>query len=545
MKNSKNNTTNNPIPSTGLKGLKEHFSSDMTSGFLIFLLALPLSLGISKASDFPAIMGLITAMIGGIVVSWISGSELTIKGPAAGLIVIVSGAVAELGKGDASLGWHLALGAIFVAGILQIVFGLVKLGTLVDFFPLSAIHGMLAAIGIIIISKQAHLIVGVTAAFSNGEIAKEPIDLLLTIPNSLMHPNVPVLIIGIVSLIIVFGWPFIKQPLLKKIPSPLMVLFVSIPLAKWLNLDSKYLIHFGDNFIETFKWNIDFTGISQSSIFWKYVIMFALVGSLESLLTVKAIDLLDPFKRKSKTNKDLVAVGIGNSVVSLFGGLPMISEVARSSANVSNGGKTRFANFWHGIFMLLFLIFDLEFSDLIPQASLAALLIGVGYKLASPKEFGRMAKIGPEQLIVFVITVIATVLTDLLIGISVGIVVKLVAQYFLGVPLRSFFKAHTQIDNNVLKINGAAVFSNWIGINKKITQFSRNQYFLIDFTHCNVVDHTVLDNLHHLVFEFENQGGKLEIIGLEEMKYTSASKHNSSTRLRAKTDRFTAFGLKK
>jgi len=131
------------------------------------------------------------------------------------------------------------------------------------------------------------------------------------------------------------------------------------------------------------------------------------------------------------------------------------------------------------------------------------------------------------------------------VGISVGIMVKLATQYFLGVPMRSFFSAHTQIESNVLHVYGAAVFSNWIGINKQITKFSRNQNYSIDFTHCNVVDHTVMDNLHHLVFEFENQGGKLEIIGLDEMKYTSASKHHASTRLRAKSDRFTAFGLKK
>lgn len=538
-------TKNTPMPSTGLKALKEHFSSDFTSGFFIFLLALPLSLGIARASDFPAIMGLFTAMFGGLLVSWLSGAELTIKGPAAGLIVIVAGAVAELGNGDSVLGWHLALGAIFVAGIVQIGFGLVKLGTLVDFFPLSAIHGMLAAIGILIISKQAHLIMGVQAAFLNGEIAKEPIDLLMTIPNSLMHPNVPVFIIGLVSLVIVFTWPMVKQSFLKKIPSPLIVLLVSIPLAQILHLDAKYLIHFGDSFADTIHWNIDFSGLSQSSVFWKYVVMFALVGSLESVLTVKAIDLLDPFKRKSKTNKDLIAIGAGNSIVALFGGLPMISEVARSSANVNNGAKTRFANFWHGVFMLLFLIFDLEFSDLIPQAALAALLIGVGYKLASPKEFGRMAKIGPEQFLVFLITVVVTVFTDLLLGIFTGIVVKLMAQWILGVPLRSMFKARTQLIDNRLIVNGAAVFSNWLGINKQISKFDRSLSYIVDCTHCNVIDHTVLDNLHHLYVEFDNKGGHLEIEGLDEMKYTSRSKHNMSTRLRDKSDRFTASGEKR
>ena len=152
--------TKNEIPSEGLRGLKENFSSDTLSGFLVFLLALPLSLGIASASDFPPIYGLITAMIGGMIVSFIAGSPLTIKGPAAGLIVIVAGSVAELGHGDSELGWHLALGAIVVAGLIQVVFGILKLGSLSDFFPLSAVHGMLAAIGVIIISKQLHILVG-------------------------------------------------------------------------------------------------------------------------------------------------------------------------------------------------------------------------------------------------------------------------------------------------------------------------------------------------------------------------------------------------
>lgn len=530
------------LPSDGLKGLLENIKTDSLSGFLVFLLALPLSLGIAKASEFPAIMGLMTAMIGGVIVSWFSGSRLTIKGPAAGLIVIVAGSVAEFGKGDPILGWHLALGALLVAGILQIIFGFIKMGSLVDFFPLSAIHGMLAAIGIIIMSKQLHLVFGPAPLNEMGKSLLEPIDLICALPHSIMNMNTNVAIIGIISLLIVFLWPMVKHPIFKKIPSPVLVLLVSIPLAQMLHLDKKFLVHFDQDFMHTIAWNERFDGFAQTGTFIKYVIMFALVGSLESLLTVKAIDMLDPFRRKSNANKDLMAVGLGNTISALVGGLPMISEVARSSANVNNGAKTRFANFFHGLFILLFLIFDLQFSDLIPNAALAALLIGVGYKLASPKEFGRMAKIGPEQIAVFSITVITTLLTDLLVGIGVGIVVKMLIQFSLGVPAGATFKAKLQENGSEIKVLGAAVFSNWLGIQKAILKHSNAEKLVLDFTKCNIIDHTVMDNLHHLHQEFENDGRELEIIGVEEMQHTSKSQHSMSTRKREKNARFDAHG---
>lgn len=315
------------MPKDGIQGLKENIVADSLSGFLVFLLALPLSLGIAKASDFPPIMGLMTAMVGGLVVSFFAGSRLTIKGPAAGLIVIVAGSVAEFGQGDSILGWHLALGALLVAGLLQVLFGMIRMGSLVDFFPLSAVHGMLAAIGVIIMSKQVHVLLGINPVNELGKPIVEPMELLAEIPHTLMHIDPKVAVVGLLSLLIVFLWPRIKQPLLKKIPAPLVVLTMAIPLAKFLGLGKGHLIHFDQDFIHTLAWNERFDGFQQTGIFIKYVIMFALVGSLESLLTVKAVDMLDPYHRKSNANKDLVAVGIGNVVASLLGGLPMISEV--------------------------------------------------------------------------------------------------------------------------------------------------------------------------------------------------------------------------
>jgi MFS superfamily sulfate permease-like transporter len=537
---------NKDIPFDGIKGLKQHFSSDSLSGFLVFMLALPLSLGIATASDFPAIYGLITAMVGGVVVSFFAGSPLTIKGPAAGLIVIVAGSVAELGKGNNELGWKLALGAIVIAGIIQVLFGVLKLGALSDFFPLSAIHGMLAAIGIIIISKQLHILVGINPLTPEGKPMVEPLELLMELKNTFVHffEHEEVAIVGLVSLVIVFGWPMIPVKALKKIPSALVVLLVSIPLALALGIQNvpdvkdstgevvkgfSPLLSFKEGLFDVLGVKVSFQGFSMPLVFIKFVIMFALIGSLESLLTVKAIDMLDPYKRKSNYNKDLVALGIGNIVAGILGGLPMITEVARSTANINYGGKTRWANFFHGFFILLFLLFAVSFSDIIPKASLAAILIGVGWKLAHPREFGHRAKIGADQIVVFIITILLTLATDLLVGIGAGILLKFILHISRNVPLKRLFMPNFKVSGHTIYIEEAAIFSNFIPVKKKILSFPYSSHLTLDVTKCYLVDHTVIETLHHLKDDFTNEGGTLEIKGIEEFKAVGNSKHQMAT----------------
>lgn len=523
------------LPKDGLQGLKENFASDATSGFIVFLLALPLSLGIAKASEFPPLMGLITAIIGGIVVSFLMGSRLTIKGPAAGLIVIVAGAVNEFGGGE--VGWKLALGAMVVAGVIQILFGVFKMGKLVDFFPLSAIHGMLAAIGLIIIGKQLPVLLNVDPALAKG---KDPFELYASIPNFLAHLDPRATAIGLVSFAIMMGWPYIKNKYIKMIPAPLVVLALAIPaelLMDFQTTEPTYaLVHIG-NLMDNVKVNVDFGGIAHTGIFIKYVIMFALVGTLESLLTVKAIDLMDPFKRKSNANKDLIAVGIGNTISAVLGGLPMISEVARSSSNVNNGAKTRWANFFHGFFMLAFVLLASQLIELIPNTALAAMLITVGIKLAHPKEFVHTFNIGKEQLAVFLVTIIFTLYEDLLIGIAAGMALEILIHIFNGTPVSSMFKAPTLVsfegDEYLVEIDKAAVFTNFLGVKNKLEAIPSGFNVTICLKNTKVVDHSVMESLDHFKHDYERTGGSVKIIGLDNHKPVSNHVHAARKKIKS------------
>jgi MFS superfamily sulfate permease-like transporter len=353
------------IPKTGIAGLMENWRSDLLSGFLVFLIALPLCLGISMASGFPPSAGIITAIVGGLVVSRLSGSFVTINGPAAGLIVVVLDAVQSLGEGDAMAGYRYTLAAIVVASVLQILMGVFKAGRLSSFFPASVIHGMLAAIGIIIMTKQIHVVLGVTP--EKGSL----ISTMAQVPHSLMNLNPEIAIIGFTGLAILIAWTRVKNTTLKMIPAPLIVVLVGIALAKYFDLDHehmylflpnsdilahheatvgpKFLVAISENFMSSFYFP-DFSKLGTLE-FWEAVITIGLVGSLESLLSAMAVEKLDPYKRQTNLDKDLTAVGVGNLLSGMIGGLPMIAEIVRSSANVNNGAKTRLGQFFPRCFI--------------------------------------------------------------------------------------------------------------------------------------------------------------------------------------------------
>lgn len=528
------------LPKDGLEGLQENWKSDSVSGFLIFLIALPLCLAISKASGFPPIAGIYTAIIGGMLVSLFMGARVTIKGPAAGLIAISVGAVEELGKGDNMKGYQLTLAVIIIASVIQILFGVFKAGKLGDFFPASAVHGMLAAIGIIIITKQLPVLLGAKP------IGKEPLELIAEIPYLIATMNPEVAFIGVVSLLILFLLPLAKVDILKKIPPPMVVLLIAIPLAVYYDFahehdytlsDISYHIIPGNLLVQLpdgFLGGITFPDFSEvlSVTSLKYIAMFALVGSLESILSAKAIDILDPFKRKSDLNKDTLAVGVGNLVAGSIGGLPMISEIVRSSANINNGAKTRWSNFFHGIFLLAFVALASDLIRMIPNSALAAMLIYTGYRLSSPKVFQKTWEIGWDQLIIFVVTIATTLATDLLVGIFAGVLTQFILHFFSGVKVNGLFKSNFDIkedaDQYLVSIRDAAIFSNYLSFKKCLDQIKPGKSVTFDFAEAHIVDHTLLEHLHHFEEDYHNEGGTVHMRGMG--KHKAHSDHPLATR---------------
>jgi MFS superfamily sulfate permease-like transporter len=554
------------VPRGTAAGFRTYFRHDATSGFLVFLIALPLCLGISLASGFPPVAGVLTAIVGSILTTFLSNSELTIKGPAAGLIVIVLGAMQSFGftagaDPEADLrAYRMAIAVGCVAGMVQVALGLLRCGALSDFFPTAVVHGMLAAIGLIICIKQLPVVFGQTA---NGEL----LEILRELPGKVVHFNPLITVIGLASLAILFGWPLVRPRLrpawLRLVPAQLLVLAVAVPLGMWFDLarDHAYTLvghryTVGESFLVNVPGNLlaaittpDFGVFTApatrlSALFW--VAMFATVGSVESLLSAKAIDLLDPWKRKTKMNRDLLAVGVANVAAAAIGGLPMISEIVRSKSNIDNGARTRFADLWHGLFLLAFVALVPGLIHMIPLSALAAMLVYTGCRLASPREFINVFKIGSEQLLIFVATIVGVLATDLLVGVGIGILLKFVIHAINGVPLRSFFKPFltvTPIDDRTVQIDagGSAVFTNWIPFRRQIEQLGlvQNNNVIVNLAGTDVVDHSVMSKLHELALDFEQAGLRLDVVGLESHRQSSAHPHATRRRVTVQMRRIT------
>lgn len=504
---------------------------DLKSGFLVFLIALPLCLGIAVASGFPAVAGITTAIVGGLVASHLGSASLTIKGPAAGLIVIVIGAVTELGQGDPVAGYERALAVGVVAALVQIAFALTRVATAGIAMSPSVVHGMLAAIGIIIVSKQAHVLLGVSPS------AKEPLELLAEIPKSVAHMNPEVALVGAAALVILFGLPLLRWRFLKKVPLQLVALAAAVPMGLAFDFAHDHTYRFlgatyelGPKALVTLPGSIldaiafpDFSQIT-SPVSLKYVVMFALVGTIESTLTVLAVDSMDPKRRPSDLNKDLLSVGVGNLISASIGGLPMISEVVRSKANVDAGATSRWSNFHHGAYLLLAVALVPGLLHHIPLAALAAMLIFTGTRLASPREFYHAWKIGPDQFMLFTTTLVVTLATDLLIGVGAGLGLKVVLHWLRGASPATLFSTHVDRSEDgdvvTLGIRGPAAFPSLLRIRRELDRIDDGtRTVVVDLSQCMLVDHTFLNRIEGMAAELDS--AKLVVTGLDELRPVS------------------------
>ena len=511
------------------------------SGFVVSLIALPLGLGLAIASEAPPLAGIIAAVAGGMVVALLGGSHVTIAGPGNGLVIVLLGAIMTLGGGDLYQGYLYTLAAIIFSGILLFLFGVLRMGAMSEFFPATALQGMLAAIGIGILAKQFHLMLG------NRSVSGSTVEQLLAIPESIMsflsaYPFAGVL--GALSLLFLFLYSKIRNPYFHLIPAPMWVVVASIGISYYYSLflnqptpiSEDLLIKIPDNLLSNFpiprfdkSFDLNFIGV---------VFSITLIAIIESLLSIKAVDKLDPKKRRSNVNKDLRALGLASVVSGFLGGLNVVTVIARSSVNANNGGTNRSANFFHAAFLVLFVLLLGKQIQMIPLTSLAAILVYTGYKLATPENLLRIYRIGPEQALIFLVTLVTTLLTSLITGIAVGILFTFLTHLFLSKNLLMFtmniFKPNVlmyreeQSGNYYVSVKNFCSFLNFYRLKKKLDQVPESEHAIVDFSLCDFVDHTVMEGLNDYQRSFARKEGVFETIGLD--IHSSETDHPFSVR---------------
>lgn len=521
---------------------KKNWKSELTSGVILFLVALPLSIGISLASGAPPTAGIFAAIVGGIMGTLIGTGHVMINGPAAGLIVVVLTSVQTLGDGNVQNGFKLTLAAIVVSGLIQIALGLFRLGSLGVLAPVQVIHGMLASIGVTVITKQFYVLCGLKAK------GLETLEQILHLPRALSDANAAILAIGLFTLALLIFLNSTKNKLAKLIPAPLAAVFVGIAFDKFLDFEhphmvevfhhslgqisNAFLLHVPEKLSEGII-HPDWSLIS-SPVFWKMTLMICFVASIESILSASAVDKIDPQGRRTQLNGELVSKGICNTFLGFIGGLPIITEMVRSSINIGNGARTKWPNFFHGVFILLFVALAPGILNLIPLTSFAAILIVVGFRLAHPKQFFHAYEIGWEQLLLFTVTLLMSLKTDLLVGVFSGIGLKFLINLYRSKTLIGLFhlgveKRH-QEDHYFIQIKGPVVFTNLLGLKRLLTHLPKGVSLIeLDLKKAVLVDHTVRDFLKNEERYLNSKGITLQIYFSE--KHQAVGSHPLSSQI--------------
>ena len=501
-----------------MKKYFQHVGSDIPASIVVFLVALPLCLGIALGSGAPLFSGIIAGIVGGIVIGIFSGSQLSVSGPAAGLTAIVAVAIAKLQIYDAFLL------SVVIAGVIQMILGFVKAGVIGDYIPNSVIKGMLAAIGLILIIKQVPHLVGYDANFEGDEsfTQRDNDNSFSGIFHAIRSITPAAIIIGGISLLLLIFWEskFIKSiKSLRMIPAALMVVVIGTLINEYFKisksdfaLETKHLVALpiakdAASFFSFFTFP-NYTHLNNPQV-WITGITLAVVASLETLLGIEAVDKLDSLKRVTPTNRELQAQGLGNIVSGMIGGLPLTSVVVRSSANVTAGAKTKVSAIFHGILLLLTVMFIPNLLNRIPLSALAAVLIFTGYKLAKVSLFKEFFQKGWDQFVPFVVTMIAILRTDLLVGIVIGIIVGL---FFM---IRSNFRSSVFVvhDENryLVRLRKDVSFLNKPIIKKKLEDVPENSYVLIDATRADFIDKDIIEEINNFLCHAHLKNIKVEI----------------------------------
>ncbi len=517
-------------------------TKDISASIVVFLVALPLCLGIAHASGVPVINGLIAGIVGGIVVGFVSGSHVSVSGPAAGLITLVEYSLRDLSGGNPAATATYALQAfamaVVIAGVLQMLLGLLKVGKLADFIPASVIKGMLAAIGLLLILKQVPHLVGWDADDfgDEGFIQHDGQTTFSEIMVAFNHLTPMAMFIGVMGLTIQFLW---DTPALKKmgwlqlLPAPLLVVLLGVGVNAWaiqnnpaLSItDHSHLVNI-PQFLRSGDGQSLLTfpsmGALGSLVVWVIAIKITLIASIESLLSIEASDKIDPHKRVTPPNRELIAQGVGNTVSGLFGGIPVTAVIVRSSANVNAGGMTKWSAILHGVWLTVAVLFFPHALNLIPNAALAAVLIYVGYKLAKPSLIMSEWRKGKMSFLPFIVTIVSILFSDLLIGILIGMAV---AFYFI---IRSNFHRSitlVELDNNyMVRFQQQATFLNKSLLKTLLDRIPSNAQVIMDLTHCTFMDVDILDVIDDfqvkaaernilISYEFLNDAQKTKLLG--------------------------------
>ena len=533
------------IPKKGFQGLIENWQSDLIAAVSVALIALPLSLGIALAAGAPAMSGIFSAIVGGVVTTFYRGGHISVNGPAKGVIGVILLGIALMDDGSGQA-FNYVLAAVVVSGALQMLLGVLKLGRLADIFHSSVIHGILAAIGIIIFAKQIHVAMGTHS--DSPSIVQNLIDAVVYLPQA----NPFVVIIALAGLLLLLFHSKISYRFFHLLPAPMWVIALSIPFVYVFNFfDQQTLSFFGKAYEVGPHLLLDIPNTITDSImhpnfskintieFWTTVFSILIITSIESLAIAKAVDKIDPYKRKTDLNKDLTGIGLSTMVAGFIGGLPIIAVIIRSTVNTHNGAKTKWSNMYQGLLLLLFIVALSPIMRQVPLCAFAILLVYTGFKLASPAVFKQVYNQGTEQLVFFIGTMILTLYTNLLIGLLGGLLLALVIHMLLArVSIPQFFKmvysSRTKLmeqpDGSFnLKIRGIANFLGILKVDKLVAQIPSGANVNIDLSETRLVGMTYMDYLAEYLKMQRATGGEVFITGLD--SHASSSTHNRALKI--------------